>query len=210
MPAEDVSEALRATLRRAGIGHSSPYRLRAGMNGRSFGCFGFMPGDLTSGDPDVRQTFRDALLAAGVSGAVATGLVWRLSQTLRADPLDRAERAQVDAALDASRGLVDAMDTLLLGRLLRDLDLCLAAAESRGRSVAPAALPYLALWMQAAGAATVLSWVNGLAGGREPIGAGTVREYLCKPPYGYLPAEAAARICACAAGARLPADEEEE
>ena len=65
--------------------------------------------------------------------------------------ITRAEREQIDAALLASRALVDAMDETILQKVYGELDTCIAAAAAANRSIAPIVQLYIAMWVNMTG-----------------------------------------------------------
>ncbi len=166
MPEDALKPGLRTALRLHEIGDSSPYQLFFAGKSKSGASFGFMQGDMAAGQPEVQQTFRQALAAAGAVPNAIASMEKRLSVHLIANPLDFAETTQVNGALLAGRRLVDAMDETILQKVYDSLDTCIAEASASGRSIAPKALIYMALWINMTGPPTkLLIW---LAGG-DPV-----------------------------------------
>src|SRR3954463_7863884 len=114
MPDNLLKPALRAALREHEIGAATPYKLFFAGKGKSGASFGFMQGDLAAGQPRVTAVFRRVLANAGISAALIDTYVKRLSVHLISNPLSSAETKQINAALDASRALVDALDEEIL------------------------------------------------------------------------------------------------
>jgi hypothetical protein len=162
MPDDAVKPALRAALRHHEIGDKSPYQLFFAKKGNSGGSFGFMQGDLATGQPHVQNTFRQCLAAAGFSASEIDGLINRLSVHLLANPLSAAEAARVNAALAAGSQRVDAMDELILKDVFDDLDTCIATAAAKNRRIDPKAQLYIAMWINMSGKPTkLLTWLSG-------------------------------------------------
>jgi hypothetical protein len=159
---ETLKPALRLALRLHEIGDASPYQLSFAGKGNSGASFGFMQGDMEAGQPEVRQTFHDALAAAGMDDATIAGFAAQLSVHLVACPLANADRDAINAALLASSALVDAMDEQILGKVYTDLDDCTARAATQNRTIAPKALIYMALWVNMTGFPDMLlTWLGG-------------------------------------------------
>ena len=162
MPDNALKPALRMALRLHEIGDSSPYRLSFAAKGVSGASFGFMQGDLAANQPGVQKTFHDALAAAGVSEAKIKSLTQQLSVHLISNPLTAADTKLVNDALLASKGLVDAMDEDILQGVYGSLDQCTQTATGAGRTIAPKALIYMALWINMSGPPTsLLKWLAG-------------------------------------------------
>src|SRR5690348_7590108 len=93
-----------------------------------------------------------------------TQITSRLSvKGLTQDPLNSTERAQVNNALasDSGRPLVDAMDEIIFRNVCKELDKCVASAESVGRVIDPEAQIYMLLWINMSGAPTeLLNWLT--------------------------------------------------
>ena len=159
-PASGLSDALKAALRLAlrlhEIGDASPYRLFFAGKGVSGASFGFMQGDLAAGQPEVTNTFRDALAAAQFPASQIDDFLRRLSVHLIANPLDPVDTAAINAALLASRARVDAMDEQILTGVYQQLQRCIATAAGASRTIAAKALIYMALWINMSGPPTSL------------------------------------------------------
>jgi hypothetical protein len=153
--------ALRAALRCNEIGDETPYQLSFAGKGNSGASFGFMQGDMAV-QPVARDTFRAAMAAAGFDPARIDRLVAQLSRHLARNPLTPQETHQINAALAASSALVDAMDETILSGVYASLDRCTAAAGHGGCTVEPAALIYMALWINMTGPpSSLLAWLGG-------------------------------------------------
>jgi hypothetical protein len=160
MPDQSLKPGIRAALRLHEIGDASPYQLSFAGKGKSGASFGFMQGDMAAQQPEVLKAFRDALAAAGSPSATIEKLVGRLSVHVVDNPLTPAETKAVNDALLAGRQLVDAMDESILGKVYDDLDTCIAKASGAGRSIAPKAALYIALWINMTGRPTkLLVWL---------------------------------------------------
>ncbi|MGN6570070.1 MAG: hypothetical protein ACTHLO_01490 [Pseudolabrys sp.] len=152
MPRDEYKPALRAALRFNEIGSASPYQISFAKKGNSGGSFGFMQGDLAAGQPIVHTTFRQAMQAAGMDAATIGNLEQRLSQKgIGPNVITDAERSAIDAALQASSALVDAMDESILQKVYGGLDTCIVSAGDVGRSIAPVAQLYIAMWINMTG-----------------------------------------------------------
>jgi hypothetical protein len=162
MPEETLKPALRAALRDHEIGSDTPYRLYFAAKGKSGASFGFMQGDLAAGQPEVGTTFRAAMAAASIPAAAIDSLQRRLSVHLLGNPLGVTEQDQVNAALLASRDLVDAMDESILAKVYDGLDTCISKAHAAGSSISPEGQIDIALWINMSGAPTkLLTWLEG-------------------------------------------------
>jgi hypothetical protein len=192
MPDDALKPALRAALRMHEIGNESPYRLFFAAKGKSGASFGFVQGDLAAGQPEVQRTFREVLTAAGVGHDVITDIARRLSVHLIANPLSPAETKQVNDALLAGRASVDAMDEAILAKIYAGVDTCIARAAQAGRSVAPKALLYMAMWINMTGPPSkLLVWLDGrdpqlrsaVAPPGNPVDVPAVEAYLLATDY---------------------------
>jgi len=162
MPDDALKPALRRALRFNEIGNDSPYRISFAGKGNSGGSFGFMQGDLAAHQPEVTQTFHDALAAAGVPEAKIQSLLHVLSVHCPTNPLTPADTTLVDNALLASRTLVDQMDETILQGVYGNLDRCNNTAGAANCTIAPVALIYMALWINMTGPpTTLLRWLSG-------------------------------------------------
>jgi deoxyxylulose-5-phosphate synthase len=189
MPDEAIKPALYAALRANEIGNASPYAISFAQKANSGGSFGAMQGDLAAGQPVVRQTFRQALIAAGVAQATIDDLVRRLSQKgIKPNVITADETKTIDAALFAGRKLVDAMDAAIMQTVYGHLDTCIKGAADAQRSIDPIVQLYIALWINMTGPpTTLLSWLGG-PNDPPPALAATVVEadiqgYLLKQTY---------------------------
>jgi len=161
-PIEGLKPGLRLALRLHEIGDASPYRLFFAGKGTSGASFGFMQGDLNAGQANVTATFRNAMSAAGMDAGEIANLLARLAVHLLGNPLSQDETQRVNAALLASRALVDAMDESILQDIYTQLGKCTAAAQNANRQIAPKALIYMALWINMTGPPTkLLDWLRG-------------------------------------------------
>ena len=192
MPDEGLKPALRAALRVHEIGDASPYQLSFAGKGKRGASFGFMQGDLAAGQPHVTATFKEILADAGMDGAAVADFLNRLSVHLMGNPLTSAETAQINAALLAGKAKVDAMDEGIIGAVYAGLDNCLTTARGAGRTIAPEAQIYIALWINMTGPPSkLLTWLSGgdphLNKPVPPAGAavraGDIRAYLQATDY---------------------------
>jgi hypothetical protein len=157
-----LDPALRAALRLHEIGTASPYRLFFAGKGKSGASFGFMQGDLAAGQPEVTKTFHDSLAAASFQEGQISSFTQQLSVHLIKNPLSLSDTNSIDAALLASRTLVDTMDGQILSGVYEQLQRCIATATAAGRTIADKALIYMALWINMSGPATkLLDWLSG-------------------------------------------------
>lgn len=162
MPEDTLKPGLRAALRMHEIGTQSPYKLFFAAKGKSGASFGFMQGDLATGQPEVRPTFRNAMASAGIPATATSSLLHRLSVHLVGNPLSPEERDQVNAALLASRVLVDAMDEDILGTVYAGLDTCISRAHVADRKITPEGQILMAMWINMTGPPTkILTWIGG-------------------------------------------------
>lgn len=171
MPDDTCKPALRTALRVHEIGNSSPYQLFFAAKAKSGASFGFMQGDLAAGQPVVTRTFRDVMTAAQMAPADIGTLITRLSVHLIANPLAGPETAKVNGALARGSALVDAMDEAILSDVYNGVDACLRQAGQHGRSIAPIAQLYIAMWVNMSGPPSkMLRWIGGEDPGlRHPI-----------------------------------------
>jgi hypothetical protein len=168
---DELKPALRAALRAHEIGNQSPYQLFFAGKGKSGASFGFMQGDLAAGQQEVQKTFNAALSAAGISPADIANFVRRLSVHLIVNPLSLSETKQVNDALLAGRGLVDAMDEAIIQKVYVGVGACIKQATDSGRSIVPKALLYMAMWINMTGPPSkLLVWLGGKDPGlRRPL-----------------------------------------
>jgi hypothetical protein len=188
MPDDAIKPALRAAMRSHEIGSDSPYVISFAAKGNSGGSFGFMQGDLAAGQPIAHQTFRAAMAAAGMQQSKIDDLDRRLSVHLVQSPLTKQEEADVDAALLASRALVDAMDETILQTVYGQLDTCIAKAASADRAIAWKPQLYVALWLNMTGPPTkLLTWLGGPSGPppalAATVGEPDIQQYLLSQTY---------------------------
>jgi hypothetical protein len=176
---ETVKPALRAALRCNEIGDETPFQLDFAAKGDSGASFGFMQGDMAV-QPIARDTFRAAMTAAGIDPARIDHWVAQLSRHITRNPLSTSDTREINAALAAHSALVDAMDEKILTGVYGSLDECSAAARDGDCAIQPAALIYMALWINMSGKpTTLLKWLRGQdpgLGGSVPRAAPTVTE----------------------------------
>ena len=176
---DTLKPALRAALRCNEIGNETPYQLDFAAKGDSGASFGFMQGDMAV-QPIARDTFRAVMAAAGIAQSRIDAWVTQLSRHVTHNPLSTADTREINAALQAHSGLVDAMDEKILTGVYASLDDCTSAAEEDNCTIRPAALIYMALWINMSGKpTTLLKWLRGEnpgLGGSVPRAAPTVSE----------------------------------
>ena len=174
---DTLKPALRAALRCNEIGDETPYQLDFAAKGDSGASFGFMQGVLAE-HPIARDTFRAAMAAAGIPQSKIDTWVTKLSRHVSHDPLSASDTREIDAALKAHSALVDAMDEKILTGVYASLDECSAAARDGNCTIQPAALIYMALWINMSGKpTTLLKWLRGEdpgLGGSVPRASPTV------------------------------------
>jgi hypothetical protein len=174
-----LKPALRAALRCNEIGNETPYQLDFAAKGDSGASFGFMQGDMAV-QPIARDTFRAVMAAAGIAQSRIDVWVTKLSRHVTHNPLSTSDTREINAALQAHSGLVDAMDEKILTGVYASLDDCSSAAEEGNCTIRPAALIYMALWINMSGKpTTLLKWLRGEdpgLGGSVPRAAPTVNE----------------------------------
>jgi len=162
MPEEKYRPALRQALQVHEIGDKTPYQLFFAAKGKSGASFGFMQGDLAAQQPIVQRTFHQCLATSGFSEDEINSLARRLSVHLIRNPLSRDETERVNAALNAHRVLVDAMDDSILTGVYGGLDKCLATASNARRTILPLAQLYIAMWINMSGPPSkMLRWLAG-------------------------------------------------
>jgi hypothetical protein len=158
---DTLKPALRAALRCNEIGDRTPYEISFAAKGNSGASFGFMQGDMAV-QPIARDTFRAAMAAAGIAQSRIDVWVTKLSQHVAHNPLSASDTNEIDAALKAHSALVDAMDEKIITGVYNSLDKCADAAADGGCTIRPAALIYMALWINMTGAPTsLLKWLSG-------------------------------------------------
>ena len=176
---DTVKPALRAALRCNEIGDETPYEISFAAKGNSGASFGFMQGDMAV-QPIARDTFRAVMAAAGIAQSRVDVWVTKLSQHVEHNPLSGSDTNQINAALAAHSDLVDEMDEKILSGVYNSLDKCTAAAADGSCTIQPAALIYMAQWINMTGApTTMVEWLSGDDPGLEapvPPAAPTVDE----------------------------------
>ncbi len=188
MPAESLKPALRAALRMHEIGNGTPYEISFAGKGNSGGSFGSMQGDLAAGQAVAKKTFVDCLTAAGVPKPKIDQILAAIAVPVKVNPLSQADTDLVNAALRRGSALVDAMDEAILAGIYPDVDTCTSAAASAGRTIAPRALLYMALWINMTGKPTKLrDWLRGVdVGIPQPgpvVDAAAIETYLLAQKY---------------------------
>jgi hypothetical protein len=161
--------AIREAIKQNELGNASPYKLSFACLGQSGASFGIFQGD-TNVNHTARATLLQILRDAGVDTATVTRILAAVSQPCpNGNPLAEADAALVDDALASAAGkaAVDAMDDTLLQIVLHELDSSIAAAATRQLAIDPAALLYIALWVNMTGAPTTL---NGWLAGGQALG----------------------------------------
>ena len=169
--------AVKEAIKQNEIGNASPYELsyaRLGASGASFGVF--------QGDTNVSHAARATLAAAlrkrGADEDTVTRILGLVSQPCPdGNPLSPEDTDLANAALSSSDGrqLVDQMDDGLLQIVLHGVDTCIAAAQTRSRTIAPVTILYIALWVNMTGPPNVLSqWLAGSPQFGVPPAAGPV------------------------------------
>ncbi len=184
MPDEAIKPALRAALRFNEIGDRTPFEISFARKGNSGGSFGFMQGDLAAGQPIVHTTFRRCMTAAGMPQATIDDLERRLSGNgIGPNVITPGETQQINAALQASSALVDAMDENILGSVYGGLDTCNAAGGGKNRTIAPIAQLDVAMWVNMTGPPDkILDFIRGPTVGAT-IGDDDIQGYLRTTKY---------------------------
>jgi hypothetical protein len=169
--------AIKEAIKQNEIGNASPYELsyaRLGASGASFGVF---QGD-TNVSHTARATLAAALRARGADEPTVARILGLVGQPCPdGNPLSPEDTDLANAALSSPGGrqLVDQMDDGLLQIVLHGADACIAAAQTRSRTIAPVAVLYIALWVNMTGPPNVLSsWLAGNAQFGVPPAAGPV------------------------------------
>lgn len=168
------------------------YQLGFAKKANSGASFGVMQGDMHV-QSDARDTMRRVLAAAGAAPDRIDRIVTALTPALPGgNPLSGPDTDFVNAALASAAGrpLVDAMDTRIMGDLLKGVDACIAAAQTRRLAVDPRALLYIAPWINMTGPPDgLISWfegeeVRGLAPPAPPeVGVDDMERYLKASKY---------------------------
>ena len=182
--------AIRAAIKQNELGNASPYRLSYARLGQSGASFGIFQGD-TNVNPLARSTLTDVLNAAGMADAAVAAIMAAVSQPLpNGNPLSPGDTGLVNDALasDLGRPIVDQMDDQLMQTVLKGIDSCVSASDTR--PIDPQAQLYIALWVNMTGAPTTLcKWLGGAetAGLTPPAGdtvsAGDLESYLQASAY---------------------------
>jgi hypothetical protein len=162
--AGNIETGIKVALRANEIGNKSPYQLSYAANGKSGASFGFMQGDLAAGPKIVKETFAEVMQSAGMDTAKIALLIRLLSRPLLASPLPADDSHAVNAALDSAAGqvLVDKMDGVICGGVLREVTACVQKALAAGKTVDALAQIYMALWINMSGRpTTLLHWLSG-------------------------------------------------
>ncbi len=184
MPDDSLKPALRAALRTHEIGNRTPYEISFAQKANSGGSFGFMQGDLAAGQAIAHSTFRRCMAEAGMPEATIGDLEHRLS-TKGAKPsiITADEKQRIDAAFQARRDLVDAMDESILQGVYRHLDTCVGVATDAGRTIDPIAQLYIAMWVNMTGAPTkLLDWLRSPDRG-DTVTEDEIQDYLRDQKY---------------------------
>jgi hypothetical protein len=175
--------AIREAIKQNEIGHASPYCLSYACLGASGASFGVFQGD-TNVNHAARATLMQALQASEAGANAISRIIAAVSQACPSgNPLSPEDTELADSALASPAGtaLVDAMDADLLHIVLGELDACIAAAASRTQTIDPAALLYIALWVNMTGAPdTLCKWLAGTqeVGLAPPVGPTVTRHNL--------------------------------
>jgi hypothetical protein len=177
-----LQPAIKAAIRANELGAASPYRLAFASLGKSGGSFGVCQGD-TNVDCHAREVLLHALTQVQAPPDARDRIIAALARACPDNPLPAADNDLVNAALASpvGRALVDAMDDGLFRIIFSELDGAIAAAASRKLTIEPAALLYIALWVNMTGAPTGLNrWLRGAAelGAAAPAGPLVSREDL--------------------------------
>lgn len=184
-------QAIKKAIRVNELGDISPYCLSYAKLGASGASFGIFQGD-TNVNHTARDTLRSAIQQSGAAQDVCDRIISAVSKPCpNGSPLSSADAKLADDALasDAGRALVDAMDGKLLETVLNELDTSIAAAAARQQTIAPAALLYIALWVNMTGApATLNKWLAGapelgLAPPTGTVNQTTIENYLQASTY---------------------------
>ena len=167
--------AIREAIKQNELGNASPYCLsyaRLGASGASFGIF--------QGDTNVNHTARSTLVSVLQSAATPADTIGRIIAAVsqacpNGNPLTPADTTLANAALCSPAGqtLVDQMDSVLLQIVLGELDTSVVSASTRNQTIEPAALLYVALWVNMTGAPDTLNkWLSGIqeVGLAPPVG----------------------------------------
>lgn len=158
--------AIRQAIKANELGPASPYQLSYARLGQSGGSFGIFQGDAHV-NPTARNVLTQILQGAGADPATVSRIVGLVSQACpNGNPLTQADTTLANNALSSPAGvkLVDQMDSQLLNVVLGRLDTSIAAATAQNMTIDPAALLYLALWVNMTGAPNTFNqWIGGTA-----------------------------------------------
>jgi hypothetical protein len=175
--------AIREAIKQNEIGNASPYCLSYACLGASGASFGIFQGD-TNVNHVARSTLMQVIQAAGTTADTIARIVAAVSQPCpRGNPLSSADTDIANSALSSPAGqiVVDQMDATLLQIVLGELDTSIASASSRNQSIEPAALLYIALWVNMTGAPDTLNkWLAGTqeVGLAPPVGRVVTQQNL--------------------------------
>ncbi len=140
------------------------YRLSYAVIGASGGSFGFDQEDCHA-NPEALATLHEILLGAKMPATQIGRILGVLHEAQRSNPLSVVDLAAVDAAINSTQGRakVDAADVKTETVVRAQVDRCIDAAAEIGCTILPAALVGMALWINQAGAPTMLlRWLRGL------------------------------------------------
>ncbi len=167
--------AIKEAIQQNELGSASPYCLSYACLGASGASFGIFQGD-TNVNHVARNTLLQALEASGCSAGTCDRIVAGVCRPCPdGDPLSAEDTTLANDALASEMGqaMVNTMDDRLLQVVLGELDTCIAAAATRGQTIDPAALLYIALWINMTGAPDTLNkWLSGTqeVGLAPPVG----------------------------------------
>ncbi len=143
------------------------YALSFAEEGQSGGSFGAMQNDCHASSRAL-EIFTGILVAAKMPVDQRGRVLGLVSTVQRGNPLSRADRIAVEAALCSAQGrlAIDTLDQEVFRALLPQIDRCCAAAAANGgASIAADAGMGLAIWINSSGApSTLLRWLGG-----EPV-----------------------------------------
>jgi hypothetical protein len=151
-----------------------------------------MQGDLAAGQQETREAFCSCLAHANYTEAEIQSVLAELSVRCPINPLSTEETDRINAALQAGKSTVDAMDEVIFEKVEQQVDHCVAIAESTARTISDEALIYIALWINMTGAPTeLLRWLRGEqpriqhepAPADNPVTANAIQGYLTASYY---------------------------